>query len=151
MKPRGALPVDDARSPRSGIHPWRIVGATVLALSLAIAVIGTDVPAHAMGWLRVHVPGFAPMWDQLDATFPALNPLHIIAYAWLALLWGILAPMRWWLRGGIGLIAIGAVAEAMQLFIPGRQARVTDALNDVLGVAIGLGIAALLRRARWHD
>lgn len=124
------------------------LGWIVLVLSLAAAVVGALVPAPVMGFLRTVVPGFAKAWDWLDASLPWLNPLHAIAYAWIALAW------RLAFRGGskwkmpVVLAVIGVTTEALQHFVPGRQPRVTDWLSDLLGIAIGWTIAAALGRLR---
>lgn len=101
-----------------------------------------------MGWLRTVVPGFAIAWDWLDASLPHFNPLHFIVYAWLALLWKLLAPdgSRW--RMPVVLGVIGAAGEALQFFVPGRQPRLSDWASDLLGIAVGWGLAMAVRRLR---
>ena len=118
----------------------------MLAASLGVLVAGTLAPAVDIGWLRDHVPLFALAWDKLDETFPGFNPLHIIFYAWIALTWRLLAPH--WPRWRIPLIlgVLGVLGEVGQIFVPGREPRVTDALNDWLGIAIGLALAMLAIR-----
>ncbi|HET7930109.1 MAG TPA: VanZ family protein [Rhodanobacteraceae bacterium] len=126
----------------------RHLGLIGLALSLVGAVAGALVPASVMGWLRVEVPGFALAWDWLDASLPWLNPLHVIAYAWLALLWKLLAPRGSWWRMPVVLLVVGIGCEVLQQFVPTRQPRVTDVLSDALGIAIGWGVVMAVQRMR---
>lgn len=136
-----------------GSRPWQRVGFVALALSLLLVFVGTVLPAVAIGWLRAEAPSFALVWDWLDRQFPALNPLHILLYAWVAVLWRWLAP-RWpgWmivLLGG----AFAAVSEALQGLSPGRTPRISDVLNDVAGMVLGLALATAIdgiRRRSSH-
>lgn len=128
-------------------HPGRVL----VMLSVAVTVAGSLMPAPVVGWLRVTVPLFALAWDKLDATFPGFNPLHIIFYAWLALTWRLLKPQ--WPRWRIPLIlgVLGVLMEVGQLFVFEREARVSDALNDWVGIAIGLALAMLAMRLRQRQ
>src|SRR5512132_3219791 len=42
------------------------------------------------------------------------------------------------LRLGFGLPCLGALFEILQIFVPGREAAVGDAMANTIGVAIGL-------------
>lgn len=139
---------DGVSSPYQPFSARRRLGGTLLALSVLVVAVGTIVPASAIGWLRSEVPTFALLWDWLDATLPLFNPLHVMLYAWIAILWRMLAPQwpRW--RIPLALAAFGVVTEAMQCFAPGRTPRVSDVLNDVLGIAIGLALVAAIDRAK---
>ncbi len=136
-----------ASSTPSMMPPRRRVDWAILSLSIIAVFFGTVMPQAAVAWLRVHVPFFALIWDSLDALLPWFNPLHIILYAWVAALWRALTPRwsRWWivLLGG----AFAAISESLQLLAPGRTARISDVLNDLIGIAIGLILVALIRRA----
>ncbi len=123
----------------------RATAGAILASSLLAFLVGTLLPAEAVGWTREHVPLLARVWDGLNDSFPMLNPLHVVCYAWLAMLWWLVAgtPHR-----GIGLFALAALSalsETLQILVPGRTALVADALNDFFGIGLGamLGIASL--------
>lgn len=128
--------------------PWQRLGMVALGLSAIAVFTGTVLPAIAIGWLRVQAPLFASTWDWLDRLLPVLNPLHILLYAWIALLWRLLAPQ--WPRWSILLLgSICAVTtEALQMFAPGRTPRISDALNDIAGIILGLALATIIGWAR---
>ncbi len=126
----------------------RRAGLVILALSLLAVWLGTIAPAPVMGWLREHVPGFAAAWDALNALLPGLNPLHALAYAWMALLWALLVRGHWRWKGPFVLLAIGTLGESIQAFVPTRTARASDVLNDLGGIVIGLLLAHLIHRLR---
>lgn len=126
----------------------RHLGTVVLPLSLIGMVLGAIAPSSVMGWLRTVVPGFAPAWDWLDASLPGLNPLHIIVYAWVALLWRLVFPRGSLWRVPVVLVLVGAACEWLQRYIPTREPRLTDVLSDAIGIAIGWGIALALNRMR---
>jgi VanZ family protein len=48
----------------------------------------------------------------------------------------------------IGLTAYGALLEAAQLTIPGRNSQALDVLADFAGAVLGVGIVAALVRLR---
>jgi len=120
----------------------------ILLVSLIAVFVGTVAPQSAIAWMRVQVPLFALIWDSLDALLPWFNPLHIILYAWVAVLVRVMTP-RWssWLIVLLGSV-FAAVSETLQLLAPGRTARLSDVFNDLLGIAIGLILVAMIRRAR---
>lgn len=134
-----------ARHPTSWLRRFETV---VLLLSLAAMVLGALIPSSVMGWLRTEVPGFAQAWDWLDASLPWLNPLHIIVYAWVALLWRLMFPRRSLWRVPLALLVVGVACEWLQQFVPTREPRWTDVLSDAIGIAIGWGVAIVFNRMR---
>lgn len=143
------------REPHDTPRPGRRLGRWLLAASGVAVVLGTLVPATVIGWVRAQVPLFTRTWDGLNVSLPALNPLHVILYAWMAMLWLLVAP-RGRLWHGIAVLAAFSVSiEALQLLVPGRNARFGDVLNDLLGFALGLALGAaiswVLRRIRRRN
>lgn len=133
----------------AGRHPltWtQRAGRVVLPLSFVAMLAGSLAPSSVLGWLRTVVPGFATGWDWLDASLPCLNPLHVMVYAWVALLWRLLVPRGSAWRVPVVLVAIGATCEWLQFFVPTREPRLTDVLSDAIGVAIGWGLALVVNR-----
>ena len=119
----------------------------ILLLGSAMAfAVGMLLPGEVIGEARTHWPLLARFWDGLNALFPSLNPLHVLWYAWLAMLWWLVSAraLRW--SGVVAIIVLSGVGECLQMLVPGRNGRVADVLNDVLGVALGIGLAVILRR-----
>jgi VanZ family protein len=57
------------------------------------------------------------------------------------------------LAAGISVVLIGAL-ELLQLFVPGRHARLEDFVVDALTALVGFAIAAIvgwLTRTHWHE
>ena len=46
------------------------------------------------------------------------------------------------------LMMYGVTTEVLQLFVPHRTARVMDAIEDILGIAVGSAVYLLLLRLR---
>ena len=75
--------------------------------------------------------------------------IHLIAFTILSVL---VHATRWPKRPWWPLIALlvvyGITTETLQLFVPHRTARVMDAIENILGIALGAGIYWLARRLR---
>lgn len=132
------------REPHDTPRPGRWLGRWLLAGSGVAVVLGTLVPATVIGWVRVQVPLFTRTWDWLNLSLPALNPLHVILYAWMAMLWFLVAPKGKLWRGLLVLVAFSVTIEALQLLVPGRNGRLDDVLNDLLGITLGLALGAAI-------
>lgn len=74
--------------------------------------------------------------------------LHVLCFA----VFGAMAAFAFedrLLRGvAIGLLAVGAGIEIAQHLVPGREGSFGDFLGDAIGLAIGIGIPALMRKWR---
>lgn len=135
----------EPRQPLPGKLPF-LAAMALPAGSTLIFFIGMLLPASAIGWLRTRLPLLTQFWDGLNASFPMLNPLHVLWYAWIVLAWWILATRTWRWRGIFFLICLSVLGEILQQLVPGRNARMADVFNDLLGVAIGIAMGALLLR-----
>jgi len=105
-------------------------------------------------WMSAHpVPETLKTWPMLWQ----VKLVHILEYGLLALLWlwGLtragLASGR---RAAVTCILItflwGVSDEIHQHFVPGRTARLADALTDLLAAVLALGVYALFRSLRNH-
>jgi VanZ family protein len=84
---------------------------------------------------------------------PALRPTtavshqteHLLIFALTGV--AIALGFRWRWQAQVGALALFAAAiETAQLFVPGRHARLSDLVINILGAAIGVGMAHLARR-----
>jgi VanZ family protein len=94
-------------------------------------------------------------WFAFIPATPAAQPNsidkveHLLAFAALgvAALFTASPGLRRLVQAAAGLLLYGAFIELVQTQLPTRQADWADLVADGLGVAIGLGLAALMRRA----
>ena len=117
---------------------WRRLALGAFALGLVVVGILLLLPSQL-------VPE-TDIWDKAEhaGTFFALTAIGLLAF-----------PERgrvWWLA--LGLISFGSTCEILQIFVPGREAAVSDALANALGVSSAVGLGSLLRPAiarRWQQ
>jgi VanZ family protein len=76
---------------------------------------------------------------------------HAFAFALIGLAFGLAYTRHRWLTSAIAVVGIGGL-EILQLWAPGRHARLEDFIVDALAACVGLAIAAgsdwITRR--WH-
>ena len=87
---------------------------------------------------------FATIRDPITGTFTDDKTRHILTFALLILPTGILWP-RALPAGAIALLACGALAELIQPVF-GRESSFADMMANVVGVALGVLIGAVLRK-----
>jgi VanZ family protein len=75
---------------------------------------------------------------------------HALAYALLGFLGGATSE-RGVLRTFVGLTAFGVAIEALQTLSPGRSPDALDVLADIVGAALGCGVAVVFRTMVWRD
>ena len=68
---------------------------------------------------------------------------HALAFVLLGLAFAFAYPRQRMLVAGLSVVLIG-VLELLQLFVPGRHARLEDFLVDALTTLIGMAIAATI-------
>jgi VanZ family protein len=78
---------------------------------------------------------------------------HALAFVLVGLAFGLAYPQRRLLTAGIAVVLIG-VLEMLQLWMPGRHARLEDFVVDALAACAGIAVAAMLdllmRRSRTN-
>ena len=78
------------------------------------------------------------VWDKLQ---------HVLAYAVLSALGGRAYPAKKHVAAlFFGLVALGGALEAIQTFVPGREAGVADAIANAVGTGIGLFVERVARK-----
>jgi VanZ family protein len=110
---------------------WRRVALCTFAVELVVVALLLLLPADALPE--------ADIWDKLEhaGTFAALTVTGLLAFPD--------RRRRWWLA--FGLIAFGATCEILQIFAPGRQVALADAVANSVGVFFAIGVCSLLRPA----
>ena len=88
------------------------------------------------------------IWDKL-AHLAAFAPLGLLILLAMAVEPSRSARVgRWLLAASSAVLALGALDEIHQVFVPGRRSDVLDALADGVGGAVGSGVACLILRTR---
>jgi len=75
------------------------------------------------------------LWDKVE---------HALAYGLVAMMGGIGWAGRGgaWTRLAVGLVVLGICLEFLQSLVPGRFTDPGDALANVIGTLVGLGVVA---------
>jgi VanZ family protein len=68
---------------------------------------------------------------------------HALAFSLVGLAFGLAYPRHRLLTGAIAVVVIGVI-ELLQLWAPGRHARLEDFLVDALTACVGMAVAAAL-------
>ncbi len=97
-------------------------------LGVAGLTVASVLPADAMPRLD--------LWDKLQ---------HVLSYAAVAALGGAgYLATRSRLFVALGLIALGALLEVAQIYVPGRMGEFGDGVANAIGVVAGIAAASLL-------
>jgi len=78
---------------------------------------------------------------------------HALAFVLLGLAFALAYPRQRILAAGTSVVMIG-ILELLQLFVPGRHARLEDFIVDALTALVGFAFAAILgwlTRTHWHE
>ena len=111
----------------AGPGPWLACGALAF---LGVALGSVTEASLLPGWLASH--------DKLAHAGAYAALMGFLAHAFVG--------RRAWLAAALALAALGVGIEALQAFVPSRQAELADALANVAGVALAwalLGARAL--------
>lgn len=131
---------------QASLRPVRLLFVLVLLLTLVSLLATGEQVLAAKVWLASWLP-FAVQLDSADVTLHADKLVHATLFACM----GFLAVRGWTQRRQLAWVLLGVVwlapqTEWLQAYIPGRGASLADVLADVLGLAVGVAWALLLRR-----
>src|SRR4051812_39342425 len=106
-----------------------------------------------IAWLLTAAVTFATLGPPRYRPHSALGQQgeHALAFVLVGLAFGFGYPRRRALTAGIAVVSIGML-ELLQLWMPGRHARLEDFIVDALAACAGIAVAAMLdwlmRRSR---
>jgi VanZ family protein len=105
-------------------------------------------------WLLAAAVTFATLGPPSSRPHAAIthDGEHALAFVLVGLAFAIAYPRQRLLVAGLSVVLIG-ILELLQLFVPGRHARLEDFLVDALTALIGFAIVAVgdwLLRSRWR-
>jgi hypothetical protein len=125
----------------------RIFPRIILVMVLALVVTSMIVPSSVLDFIRFRYGWIDAVIDFLFTATPGLDMDHLTAFGVLGF-----AAHFGWSRGrawqvGLGILAVAALVEFIQIWIPGRDPAVTHALLDLIGGMAGFGFAWVLTYA----
>jgi VanZ family protein len=105
--------------------------------------------ARACGWLLVSAAVFLTLAPRSfrPQTGVEHHLEHLLAFALLGLAFGLGYPGRRLLLALLG-VAMAALLEVLQSWVPGRHANLSDFTMNAIGVGAGLAAAALIDQMR---
>src|SRR6201989_2053193 len=100
-----------------------------------------------IAWLLTAAVTFATLGPPSYRPHSALGQdgEHALAFVLVGLAFGLAYPRQRLLTAGIAVVLIG-VLEMLQLWMPGRHARLEDFVVDALAACAGIAFAAVLER-----
>lgn len=114
----------------------------VLCVTLLVLLVPGSWVTDFNNWVATWLP-FSRQLDSMDASHHADKLVHATLFACM----GFLAVRGWTQRRQLlGVLWLAPQTEWLQTYIPGRGASLGDVLADVLGLAVGVVLALLLRR-----
>ena len=122
----------------------------LFVLALLVTLVSLLTPGEQVLAFKVWVASWLPFAAQVDAADVSQNADKLV-HATLFACMGFLAVRGWAQRRQMAWVLLGVMwlapqTEWLQAYIPGRGASLADALADVLGLAVGVAGAVLLRR-----
>jgi VanZ family protein len=108
-----------------------------------------------IAWLLTAAVTFATLGPPSYRPHSALgqDAEHALAFVLVGLAFGLAYPRRRLFTAGVAVVLIG-VLELLQLWMPGRHARLEDFIVDALAACAGIAVAAMLdwlmRRSKTH-
>lgn len=122
----------------------------LFVLALLVTLVSLLSTGEQVLAFKVWVASWLPFAAQIDAADVSQNADKLV-HATLFACMGYLAVRGWTQRRHLAWVLLGVLwlapqTEWLQAYIPGRGASWADALADVLGLAVGVVWALLLRR-----
>lgn len=126
---------------------WKLLFGMAIALTL-VAVL---MPGSGLQWFRQHSDLFSHYmsWNDTQPTMFDLG--HVILFALLGYVAAraLLTWRKWQVVAALALL--GAFSELTQIWIPGRHARVSDFITDVLAGAFACWLSRRLAMQRYAE
>jgi hypothetical protein len=127
--------------------PSRSLSRIALMLVLALVIVSMIVPSSAFDFLRIQYGWIDGFVEFLYTISPGFEIDHLISFGAL----GFVAHFGWprgraW-QVALGCLAVAALVEIIQIWIPGREAAVSHALLDVVGGMAGFAFAWVISYA----
>ena len=122
------------------VFRWTALLATAGVIATAVLLPNTELRA-----LRRSFPAFSQALSWLDHQMPSVDVVPVLCFAALTVFCHLaLNKVASWKRWA-GLLALAAVSELVQFWVPGREPSWSDLGDDATGILIGATIWFALR------
>ena len=116
------------------------VSVLLMWLILAAVLVAVLLPNTTLAWMRDHWEWFNRPMLLIERIDSAVNLVHAILFLLLGLAVRLGMP-RWQIgRVALAFAVLGVATELVQLLVPGRHARVSDVLVDVVAGLLGWAV-----------
>jgi len=117
-----------------------------LVVVLAVVLVSILLPNTSIAWMREHWAWFNRPMLLIENLHSGINLIHLALFLALGMASGWALPY-WTPRRMLAATAgLSVATECMQLFLPGRHARVSDVLVDVAAVTMGWALVRMTQR-----
>ena len=124
-----------------------VLTRVLLVCAVALVFVAVLLPSDVLAWLRSDYYTWIgrPLNWLDDASTEQLDLTHVVLFAGVSLLVACLLPrMRAW-QIGLLLVGLAVVTEVAQFWVPGREPKLSDVYDNLLGIVIGIAAAMPLR------
>lgn len=117
---------------------WLACG--LLLCSLTLIVTATMLPNTALAWLRSEYRWLGQPLNWIENRSQIIGWIHLLLFALLGAV-ARLVLSRWRIALLLAsLVALAALSELVQFWIPGRTPRISDFTADVVGAVVGVAV-----------
>ena len=108
--------------------------------ALLLVVVATTLPNTSLAWLRAEYRWFGQPLNWIESHFAVVGLIHIMLFALLGGAASV-ALRHWPISLLLSLlVALAALSELVQFWIPGRTPRISDFTADVVGAVVGVAV-----------
>ncbi|MCA0197294.1 MAG: VanZ family protein [Proteobacteria bacterium] len=135
-------------TPAASLQPAWLTGLARVLLGAAVALVAVAVllPNTRLAALRLHWSWFSEAINRVEALWPTVDMVHVVMFGAVGVLLALAYPAARPVRLLLAIVALAAVSELVQLWVPGRTASVGEAMLDVAAAGVGLLLVAGVRR-----
>lgn len=123
----------------------RLAARLLLAVVLAVVLVAVLVPNDWIAAARAHWGWLNRPMIWIENLHSAINLFHLLLFALLGAVAALALPAWPVRRIALALLLLGIATEVAQIWIPGRDPRVSDALIDLVAGLAGWALPTALR------
>ena len=134
-------------APPNRTAPSAVLKWWLCAVLVALVVVAVILPTSALSWLRrdYEIIGLPLLWlDDASASLP-LDLTHVALFGLVGFAMAVLWPRARWWQIALPLLILAVGSELLQSWVPGREPKISDVIDDLVGAAIGCALALPIR------